>query len=104
VGTLYEMIGMLGAQNVHVMALSTIDTVDSSISRVILDDPDRARDLFRSGGYNYSEMLGVEMNSEGSLRAVLAAQLETEVNIHYLYPFISRPNGRCGLALFVDDR
>ena len=88
------------------MALSTIDTVDSSILQVILDDPDQARELFHAGGYTYneSEMLGVEMNSESSLRAVLAALLEAEVNIHYLYPFISRPNGRCGLALIVDDR
>jgi len=106
VGILSEIIGMLAAQNVHVMALSTIDTVDSSLLRVIVDDPDRARDLFRLNGYTHieSRMLGVEMKSEEDLRAVLAALLEAEVNIHFLYPFVSRPNGRCGLALFVDDR
>ena len=73
---------------------------------VIVDDPDRARELFHVNGYthNENEMLGVEMNSEEDLPAVLAALLEAEVNIHFLYPFLSRPNGRCGLALFVDDR
>lgn len=106
VGILSEIVGTLAAQNVHAVALSTIDTVDSSITRVIVDDPDRARELFHVNGYthNENEMLGVEMNSEEDLPAVLAALLEAEVNIHFLYPFLSRPNGRCGLALFVDDR
>jgi hypothetical protein len=106
VGILSEIVGVLAARNVHVMALSTIDTVDSSIVRVIVDDPDRARELLRANGYacNESEMLGVEMNSEEGIQAVLAALLEAEVNIHFIYPFVSRPNGRCGLALYVDDR
>ena len=35
---------------------------------------------------------------------VLAAALvEAEVNIHYLYPFIMRPNGKCAIAMNVED-
>lgn len=106
VGILSEIIGLLTGAGIHVMALSTVDTIDSSILRVVVDDPDRARLLFIEKGLacNESEVLGVEMATEADLGKVLAALLEAEINIHYLYPFVARPRGRCGLVLHLEDR
>lgn len=106
VGILSEIIGLLARHNVHVMALSTIDTADSSILRMVVDDPDKAGELFYDTGhpFNQSDVLGVQMETEADLARVLSALLEAEINIHYLYPFIARPNGRCGLVLHLEDR
>ncbi|MEZ5278596.1 MAG: acetolactate synthase [Opitutaceae bacterium] len=106
VGILSEIIGLLAGDQVHVMALSTVDTIDSSILRVVVDDPDRARALFAAKGLacNESEVLGVEMATEADLGKVLSALLEAELNIHYLYPFVSRPRGRCGIVLHLEDQ
>ncbi len=106
VGILSEIVGLLARQNVHVMALSSIDMADSSILRVVVDDPDKTCELFEKAGHLYirNDVLGVQMETEADLARVLAALLEAEINIHYLYPFVARPNGRCGLVLHLEDR
>ena len=42
-GRLHDLIGFLGAKDVHVLALMVLDTTDSAIIRVVVDDPERAR-------------------------------------------------------------
>jgi hypothetical protein len=34
---------------------------------------------------------------------VLAALFEAEINIHYIYSFIKRPEGRCAVAINAED-
>jgi len=105
VGRLNELIGLLGSHDVHVMALNTLDTTDSAILRVVVDDPQRTRELFRTHAFTCAEnqLLAVELNAETDLLKVLAALLEAEINIHYLYPFIFRPKERAALAINVED-
>jgi hypothetical protein len=38
-----------------------------------------------------------------TVERVLMALLEIEVNIHYIYSFISRPMGRGALAISIED-
>jgi hypothetical protein len=40
-GRLNQLLRMLGSMNIHVLALSVQDTTDSSIIRLIVDDPTR---------------------------------------------------------------
>jgi len=35
---------------------------------------------------------------------VLAALLEAEINIHYIYSFVKRPNGMTAVALNIEDQ
>jgi ACT domain-containing protein len=105
VGRLYDLCGLLKEHNVHIMALTTLDTTDSTILRLIVDDPDRARELMVNNDFPYTEcdMLVVEINDESDLKNVLAALFEAEINIHYIYSFIKRPEGRSALALNIED-
>jgi len=105
VGQLCDLVGLLGSHNVHVMALNTLDTTDSAILRVVVDDPDRARELFNDHGFPFTEndLVVVEVNAEADLRRVLTALLEAEINIHYIYPFIFRPLERSALAINAED-
>lgn len=105
VGRLYDLTALLKEHNVHVMAITVLDTTDSAIVRLIVDDPDKARELMINNDFPYVEcdVLAVEINDESQLKGVLAALFEAEINIHYVYSFIKRPDGRCALALNAED-
>ena len=105
-GALHDLVALLAGQNVHVLALAVIDITESSIVRFVVDDPDKVYDILRRHGYyiNESEVIGIELDSETDLGGVLAALLEAEVNIHYLFPVLVRPNGKYGLVMHVEDR
>ena len=105
VGRLYDLTRLFKENNVHVIALTVLDTTDSAIMRIIVDDPDKACELMVNNDYPYSdsEVLAVEISDESELAVVLAALLEAEINIHYVYSFIKRPEGRTALALSIED-
>ena len=45
VGRLHDLVALLAKHNVHIMAMTTIDQTDTALDRMIVDDPDRAREL-----------------------------------------------------------
>ncbi len=91
--------------NVHIIATTILDTTDSAIIRLIVDDPDRARELMINNDFPYTEctVLAVEITDESKLKSVLAALLEAEINIHYIYSFLKRPEGRAALVISIED-
>ncbi len=105
VGRLNEIVGILGVHEVHIMALSILDTTDSSIVRLIVDYPEEAQHLFVAHQFSYvqSELIAVEMDSEEDVKRVTCALVQAEINIHYVYPFLCRPNGKYALALRLED-
>lgn len=105
VGRLYDLIALLKTNDVHVMAITVLDTTDSAIVRVIVDDPDKARELMVNNDFPYTEtdILAVEMTAESELKGVLAALFEAEINVYYVYSFVKRPEGRAALAISTED-
>jgi hypothetical protein len=105
VGRLYDLTSLLKTHNVHVMACTILDTTDSTIIRLIVDDPDKTRELFINNDYSYTECeaLVVEITGEAQFMDVLAAFFEAEINIHYVYSFIKRPEGKAALVFIVED-
>jgi hypothetical protein len=105
VGRLHDLTGLLKANNVHVMAITVLDSTDSAIVRLIVDDPDQARELMINNDYPYTEcaILAVEITNESELKGVLDALYVAEINVHYVYSFIKRPEGKSALALNVED-
>jgi hypothetical protein len=104
-GRLHDLTALFKEHNVHIMAITVLDTTDSAIMRLIVDDRDKARELMVSHDFPYTEcdVLAVELRDETDLRGVLAALLEAEINVHYVYSFIKRPEGRSALAVSVED-
>jgi hypothetical protein len=105
VGRLHDLVGLLAKHNIHIMAMTTIDQTDTALDRIIVDDPDRARELLAANNFFFTEcdVLAVEFSDESKLQLVLRALLTVEVNIHYTYAFLVRPKGRSALALAVED-
>jgi hypothetical protein len=104
-GRLHDLVRLLASHDVHVLALTILDTTDSSIIRVVLDDPDKARDLFREHEFPFTEsrLVVVEVTSPTELGRLMSALLAAELNINYLYSFIPHAQGKSMLALSMDD-
>ena len=105
VGRLNEIVGLLAVHEVHIMAMAILDTTDSSIIRLIVDYPEEAQKLLIEHLFSFvqSELIAVELQSEATIKTVTSALVQAEINIHYIYPFITRPNGRYALALRLED-
>jgi hypothetical protein len=104
-GRLHELIALLGSHNVHVLALTVVEATDSAIIRIVLDDPERGRELLHRHGFPFAEsvVVVVEVNSPDELNRLMAALLEAELNINYLYSFIPHPHGKSILGLSMED-
>ena len=104
-GRLHDLTRLLGSHGVHILALTVLDTTDSSIIRCAVDDPDRARRLLVENDFPFteSELLVVEIDSATELHRLMAALLEAELNINYLYSFIPHPQGKSLLGLNMED-
>lgn len=103
-GRLAEMISQLRGRDVHILALTVLDTTDSAIIRFVVDDPESARELLTQGKFPFSESSLVVVQANASdLGGLMAALLEAEININYLYPFIPHPGGTSRIAMSVED-
>jgi hypothetical protein len=103
-GRLHDLIGSLGANGVHVLALMVLDTTDSAIIRIVVDDPERARELLAHGDFPYTEsrLVVVEVNAT-DLTRLMAALLEAELNVNYMYSFVPHPHGKSLVGLSMED-
>jgi hypothetical protein len=103
-GRLHDLVRLLSARNVHVLALMVLDTTDSAIIRLVVDDPDQARELLVREGFPFTEsyLVTVEVDST-ELTRLMSALLQAELNINYLYSFIPHPQGKSIVALSMED-
>ncbi|HZZ57407.1 MAG TPA: acetolactate synthase, partial [Opitutaceae bacterium] len=85
--------------------ITVLDTTDSAIVRMVVDDPDKARELMVNNDFPYTEstVLVVEISDESELKGILCALLEAEINVHYVYSFIKRPMGKSALVINAED-
>ncbi len=104
-GWLHELISVLASREIHVLALTVLDNSDSSILRMVVDDPDRTRELLQTHAFPFTEatVLVVEIDSTTELMRLMSALLQAELKINYLYSFIPHPGGKSLLALNMED-
>jgi hypothetical protein len=103
-GRLHDLIGSLTRHNVHVLGLMVLDTTDSAIIRLVVDDPDGARELLVREGFPFTESTLVVVEADSTdLSGLMAALLQAELNVNYLYTFIPHPQGKSLIALSMED-
>jgi hypothetical protein len=105
-GRLHDLIALLSSNSVHVLAVTVLDTSETAIIRVVVDDPQAARVLLPENGFAFteSELLVVEIEAATQLPELMAAFLEAEVNINYMYCFIPHPQGKSILGVSIEDK
>lgn len=105
VGRLNEIIGILAEHHIHILGITTLDTTDSTIIRLVVDYPEQAREVFARHHFPVSEafLTVVELQNLDQLHAITCALVAAEINIHYVYPLLLRPGGLSALALRLED-
>jgi hypothetical protein len=106
VGALHELTRTLGAASVHICGLSVVDTADSAVIRMVVDDPDHARSAMEDAGIPHSEstLVVVELpQGPEKLAAMLRQLVAAEVNLQYTYSLMVRPHDKACLALHCED-
>ncbi len=106
VGRLHDLLRHLERNDLHVVGLSVVDSVDFCVIRIILHDVDRARELFSRSKFTVIEndVLGVVLPDSGQpFIDIFLALMSAEINISYAYPILFRHDGRGAMALHVDN-
>ncbi len=106
VGLLNDLLRQTEKDDLRVIALSIVDSVDCAIIRLMFNNYERGHELFELANFTVFEndVIGVELPDVAQpYVTVCTALLEAEVNIHYTYPLLYRRKGRGAIALYVDD-
>ncbi|NNE93223.1 MAG: acetolactate synthase [Verrucomicrobiales bacterium] len=105
-GALLSIVQLLSDNNVLVLGLSVRDSIDATVVRLIVSDPETVEAIFMERGIAYSmtHILVVELaNGAEQLPSTLRSIMNAETNIHFVYPILTRPNGKPAIALCVED-
>jgi hypothetical protein len=105
VGALMDMVRKFETTDNRIVALSVHDSADCAIIRMVLSDPERAREIFEQANWPFleSDLLVVQLpDGPQPLVKISKALLSAEINIHYAYPLMLSPQGSPALALHVD--
>src|SRR5262245_28498820 len=95
VGNLLSVVRHFETTDVRIVSLTIVDSADCAIIRMVLSDPERAREIFERARLpiTESDLLVVKL-PEGTqpLLQICKALLSAEVSIHYAYPLIVGPH------------
>jgi hypothetical protein len=87
-GTLYSPVRALAAAGVNLLSVSLADTSQFGILRLIVSDPERAREVLEAAGMvvRVTEVVPIEVDDgPGGLAAALAAIEDAALAVEYMY-------------------
>lgn len=105
-GTLVSVTDVLAENNVNLRALSIAETEDLGILRLIVNDENTAEKVLEEKGYLIKtiDVVGVKISDEpGKLTAALKVLDEADINVEYLYAFMTRTEKHAYVVLRVED-
>ncbi len=88
VGSLSELATALEEATVGIHAISSVDDVDWAIVGLIVDNPERAKEILAARGWNFGEssVLSIELpNRAGALAGVARKLAAHNINIVHTY-------------------
>ena len=89
-GRLTEVLEVLGEENIRITALTVADTTEFGILRLIVSEPEKARDLLKKKSFtvNITEVISVIAPSEAKHYAkVLKILSDLDISVEYTYAF-----------------
>lgn len=106
VGNLLSVVRHFETTDIRIVSLTVVDSADCAIIRMVLSDPERAREIFERARLpiTESDLLVVQLpNGTQPLLQICKALLAAEISIHYAYPLLIGLHGRSAVALHVED-
>ncbi len=101
-GSLMNVTSKLTEAHINIRAVSSSDTPEFAILRLIVDDALAAKEYLTSKGFvvRVTDVIGVELeDKKGNLNNMLAILAEGEISINYIYSFVIR-DGKAPVMVF----
>ncbi len=89
-GRLTEVLNALGSENIRITALSVADTSEFGILRMIVSDPQKAKEILKNRQFtvNLTDVISIMAPNEAKYYAmVLKILSDMEISIEYTYAF-----------------
>ena len=105
-GTVVSVTDILSKSNINLRALSIAETQDFGILRLIVNDEKAAEAVLVENGYliKVIDVVGVKIGDEpGKLTATLDVLDKADINVEYLYAFMTRTEKHAYVVLRVED-
>ena len=105
-GTIVSVTDILAKNNINLRALSIAETEDFGILRLIVNDEKAAGKVLKEQGYLIKtvDVVGVKIGDEpGKLTGALDVLDKADINVEYLYAFMSRTEKHAYVVLRVED-
>ena len=102
-GRLDEVLNILAANEINIVALSMADTADYGMLRMIVNNPEKGRTVLREAGITamLTDVVALRVpHATGSLAKAMHQIVEGEVNVEYMYAFA---NGSDAAAVVKSD-
>ena len=105
-GSMMNVTNVLTEAHVNIRAISTFDTPEFGIMRLVVDDPVRAKESLTSKGFvnRVSDVIGAELKDEkGNLNQMLKILADGQINVNYIYSFVIREGKAPDMLFHTDD-
>ncbi len=105
-GKLDLITSSIAQAGVDIRAMSVADTQDFGIFRLIVTEPEKAKEALESSGcfVSITEVVGVSMpDVPGSLAKVVRILANNNINVDYMYAFITVSKKNASVVLRVAD-
>jgi len=105
-GRLAEVTQRLAENRINIRALYLAETVDFGVLRLVVNDPDRARQVLSEANFTAAEaeVVAVELaDRSGSLAQLIGPLAEAGINIEYLYAFVGKSGENAIIIFRFDD-
>ncbi len=104
-GRLLEVTETLAEAGINIRALAMAESAEFGILRLVVNNPEKARNALASGGFTVAEqnVFAVEVNDEpGSFHKVVKILAGEDINVDYTYAFVG-DSQRAVLIFKVSD-
>lgn len=105
-GRLWKSLNILKNENIDIRALSIADTSDFGILRLIVSDPDQAKEALEEEKFAVSlaDVLAIEVEDQpGGLEAALDLLNKNDINVEYIYAFVEKKTSKALVVLRTDN-
>ena len=105
-GRLADVTRVMAQNGINIRALCIADTIDYGLLRLIVNDPDKAKEILTKEGFTVTQtpVLALEIpDKPGGLAEVIALLAEKEINVEYIYAFVGT-SGENAVVIFRVER
>jgi hypothetical protein len=99
------VLGALDASDVIILAVSFFENFENTMVRCVVNYPDEARKVFSEQGISWheNEILAIETGNVADMPKIVKAIFAAEIKLHYMYAFLTRPQGRIGFVIQTEN-